>query len=59
MSALEILKSKKNRIILIQKEVEFPNISYRTALNGILVQEKNNLTDTKEGLKNVTSRVAN
>lgn len=56
-SALEILKSKKNRIILIQKEVEFPNISYRTALNGVLAQEPNNLTDTKEGLENVTSRV--
>jgi len=56
-AALAILKGKKNRIILIQKDIEFPNISYRTALNGVLAQEPNNITDTKEGLKNVTNRV--
>ncbi len=56
-AALEILKGKKNRILLVQKEVEFPNISYRTALNGVLAQDPNNVTDTKEGLKNVTTRV--
>ena len=56
-TALQILKGKKNRIILVQKEVEFPNISYRTALNGVLAQEPNYLTDTKEGLKNVTKRI--
>ena len=56
-TALQILKGKKNRILLVQKEVEFPNISYRTALNGVLAQEPNNITDTKEGLKNVTKRI--
>ena len=56
-AALKVLKGKKNRIILIQKDVEFPNISYRTALNGVLAQDPNNITDTKEGLKNVTNRV--
>ncbi|RXP52959.1 bifunctional phosphoribosylaminoimidazolecarboxamide formyltransferase/IMP cyclohydrolase PurH [Lutibacter sp. HS1-25] len=56
-SALQILKSKKNRIILIQKDIEFPNISYRSALNGVLAQDPNNITDTKEGLKNVTNRI--
>ena len=56
-AALQILKGKKNRILLIQKEVEFPNISYRTALNGVLAQDPNTITDTKEGLKNVTDRV--
>ncbi|SNR78820.1 bifunctional phosphoribosylaminoimidazolecarboxamide formyltransferase/IMP cyclohydrolase [Lutibacter flavus] len=55
--ALPILKGKKNRIILVQKDVEFPNISYRTALNGVLAQDPNNVTDTKEGLKNVTKKV--
>jgi len=43
--ALEILKGKKNRIILIQKNIELPNTQYRTALNGVLFQEKNNKTD--------------
>jgi len=56
-SALKVLKGKKNRIILIQKEVESSNISYRSALNGVLAQEPNNRTDTKEGIKNVTKRV--
>lgn len=56
-AALQILKGKKNRIILIQKEVEVANISYRTALNGVLAQDPNTVTDTKEGLKNVTKRV--
>ncbi len=29
--AIEILKGKKNRIILIQKEIELPKANYRTA----------------------------
>ncbi len=49
--ALEILTQKKNRIILIQKEVELPTQIVRTALNGLLVQDKDNVTDT---LKNVS-----
>ena len=52
--ALEILEEKKNRIILVQKEVELPATTVRTCLNGILVQDKDNVTDTKELLKNVT-----
>ena len=38
--ALEILKSKKNRVILIQKEVAFPKRQFRTILNGVLEQDK-------------------
>jgi phosphoribosylaminoimidazolecarboxamide formyltransferase/IMP cyclohydrolase len=56
-AALQILKSKKNRIILVQKDIDFPNISFRSALNGVLAQDPNNITDTKEGLKNVTKRI--
>jgi phosphoribosylaminoimidazolecarboxamide formyltransferase/IMP cyclohydrolase len=48
--ALTILKGKKNRIILIQKDVELPNTQYRTALNGVLSQEKNIVTDSKSDL---------
>ncbi len=43
--ALEILKGKKNRIILIQKNIELPKTQYRTALNGVLSQVKDNKTD--------------
>src|SRR5690606_20132283 len=53
--ALELLKGKKNRIILIQKEVEFPEQSVRTCLNGVLVQEKDLKTDTVEDLTYVTN----
>jgi len=43
--ALEVLKGKKNRIILIQKNIELPKTQYRTALNGVLSQVKDNKTD--------------
>ncbi|PHS51922.1 MAG: bifunctional phosphoribosylaminoimidazolecarboxamide formyltransferase/IMP cyclohydrolase PurH [Lutibacter sp.] len=43
--ALEILKGKKNRIILIHKNTELPKTNYRSALNGILFQDKDNKTD--------------
>jgi len=52
--ALEILKGKKNRIILIQKEVELPNQIVRTSLNGLLVQDKDNKTDSIEDLSYAT-----
>jgi AICAR transformylase/IMP cyclohydrolase PurH len=49
--ATAILQEKKNRIILLQNEVELPQKQVRTCLNGILVQERNNITDNKEDLK--------
>src|SRR5690606_3351023 len=36
--ALELLKSKKNRIILQKKEIELPTHQVRTTLNGVLWQ---------------------
>lgn len=54
--ALEILKGKKNRIILIQNEVEMPKTLARTCLNGVLVQEKDHKTDTPADLTKVTSK---
>ena len=38
--ALEILKQKKNRVILIQKPCEFPKRQFRSLLNGVLEQDK-------------------
>lgn len=52
--ALEILKEKKNRILLIQKPVKLPKTQLRTCLNGILYQDKDLLTDTRENLTSVT-----
>ena len=57
--ALEVLKGKKNRIILIQNEVEMPNMIVRTCLNGMLLQEKDHKTDTVSDLKNVTDKNPN
>ena len=53
--ALEILQSKKNRIILVQKEVALPTQLVRTSLNGLLVQDKDFITDGKEHLMHVTN----
>lgn len=48
--ALNILKGKKNRVLLIQKEVALPTQTVRTALNGVLIQDKDNITDKLEHL---------
>jgi len=52
--ALNILKGKKNRIILIQNKVEMPEMQVRTCLNGILLQEKDYKTDTVTDFTNAT-----
>ena len=57
--AISILSEKKNRIILVQNEVALPQRQVRTCLNGILVQDKNNITDNKEHLKTVTLTAPN
>lgn len=57
--ALEILKGKKNRILLVQKENSLPQTTVRTCLNGVLVQEKDAKTDTKEDLVYATNNKPN
>ena len=52
--AVEILKQKKNRIILVLKDIELPSSNVRTCLNGILVQDKDFISDKKEDLRNAT-----
>ncbi|WP_281846911.1 bifunctional phosphoribosylaminoimidazolecarboxamide formyltransferase/IMP cyclohydrolase [Olleya namhaensis] len=52
--AESILKGKKNRILLVLKDTDFAETTVRTCLNGVLVQDKNNKTDTLEDLKYVT-----
>jgi len=54
-NALEILKSKKNRILLQRKNADFQASQFRSALNGILVQDKDRYTETPESLKVVTN----
>ena len=53
--AIDLLEEKKNRIILIINEVELPQKNVRTCLNGVLVQDKDNVTDANTHLKTVTT----
>ncbi len=56
--AIELLKSKKNRIILVQKsKVEAP-MQYRTLLNGVLAQDRDLHQEKAEELKLVTAKGA-
>ncbi|MFN3315455.1 MAG: bifunctional phosphoribosylaminoimidazolecarboxamide formyltransferase/IMP cyclohydrolase, partial [Raineya sp.] len=54
--ALEILKKKKNRIILLQKPVKTSDWQFRTLLNGVVMQEKDLKTETISDLQVVTQK---
>jgi phosphoribosylaminoimidazolecarboxamide formyltransferase/IMP cyclohydrolase len=51
------LKSKNNRIILIQKQVALPTKLIRTLLNGVVEQDKDSVTETETNLTPVTTVV--
>ena len=53
---LQLLRSRKNRIILKQKqELHFPR-QFKNLLNGVIEQEPDFKTDSREDLKTVTKR---
>jgi len=52
--ALKVLQQKKNRIILIQKNNSTEDITIRTALNGVLVQDRDLSTETESEMKPAT-----
>jgi phosphoribosylaminoimidazolecarboxamide formyltransferase/IMP cyclohydrolase len=52
--ALEILKSKKNRIILVLKDGTLQRSNIRTVLNGFIGQDRDSKTEVKAELKTVT-----
>lgn len=54
-----ILKGKKNRILLILNDVELPKQMVRSCLNGVLVQDRDHVTDNSADLKNVTNETPN
>lgn len=54
--AEELLKSKKNRIILIQKSCELPKKQHRSILNGVLSQDKDQITDQISDFKPATEK---
>jgi phosphoribosylaminoimidazolecarboxamide formyltransferase/IMP cyclohydrolase len=53
--ALEILKTKVNRIILVQRPVKFADKSFRTLLNGVIEQDKDQKTEAEGNLTPVTT----
>ena len=57
--ALKLLKEKKNRIILVQKDIPLPSNTYRSCLNGILVQERDSETDNVKKLDFITTKKPN
>jgi phosphoribosylaminoimidazolecarboxamide formyltransferase/IMP cyclohydrolase len=56
--ALALLKQKKNRIILKRKEVLRIQHTFRSLLNGVLWQDRDNSTQSEGDMKPVTTRIA-
>jgi len=55
--ALEILMQKKNRIILIQKANIKSKLQFRSLLNGVLTQDRDESIQTESDLKTVTLKL--
>jgi phosphoribosylaminoimidazolecarboxamide formyltransferase/IMP cyclohydrolase len=55
--ALEVLKQKKNRIILTRNDNVRAEYTFRSLLNGVLWQERDSSTETAHHMKPVTDRI--
>ena len=55
-SALEILKKKKDRRLLIRKDVAVSSMQFKTLLNGVLEQEKDNSIEKEANFTVSTNR---
>ncbi len=56
IEALELLKSKKNRIILRRKPSQFTGWQFKSLLNGVLEQQKDLKTEREEEFRYVTKK---
>jgi phosphoribosylaminoimidazolecarboxamide formyltransferase/IMP cyclohydrolase len=54
--ALDLLKSKKNRVLLVQKLFDFPTKQFRTILNGVLEQDRDILSESNTDLQTITTK---
>jgi phosphoribosylaminoimidazolecarboxamide formyltransferase / IMP cyclohydrolase len=52
--ALDLLQSRKNRIILRRKSFDFQAKQFKSLLNGVIEQQKDIRTETAADLRNVT-----
>ncbi len=57
--AMDLLKQKKNRILLVQKQFTPSSKQFRTLLNGVVEQDRDNHTESSTELKKVTKATAN
>ncbi len=57
VEAIEILTAKKNRIILKRKEIALPKQLFKTLLNGVIQQDKDNTVEGPEQMTAVTTVV--
>jgi len=55
--AIAILKEKKNRIILIRQRVELPAKQFKTLLNGVIEQDKDEVIEGPDQMTTVTKRI--
>ena len=53
--ALELLKKKKNRILLLHKETKMHQQQFRSLLNGVAVQDRDQATEAIQDMKSVTT----
>ena len=56
--AMKVLQQKKNRIILVQKSGDTEDVTIRTALNGVLVQDRDLSTEMAAQMKVATKTAA-
>ena len=56
--ALTVLQQKKNRILLVQKPTNMPDMGIRSALNGYLVQSKDARSEGMDDLQLATHKAA-
>jgi phosphoribosylaminoimidazolecarboxamide formyltransferase/IMP cyclohydrolase len=56
-NSLQILESKKNRIILQRNSTRLPSQQFRTILNGVAFQERDLRTETANAMQVVTGTV--
>lgn len=55
-AALEVLETKKNRIILKAKDLTLPDVKYRSALNGVLAQQADTSVEKRADFRIVTKK---
>ncbi len=54
--AFEMLSQKPNRILLRLNSFEFPSVTYRTLLNGVIEQNRDNVCEQAENMTCVTEK---